>query len=485
MYQKTSTPFLPVTLALVAVLAIILLVYPLVFWPSLTKMEALWRNSETYMHAYLIFPISVWLVWRERHSLIGLPLQTALWPALLTTPFAIVWLLAYAIDVNFVSQFAAIIFLQCLLWALLGHKIFRVIWFPVAFLIFLVPFGEAANPILQQATADMVVYLLHMVDFPVYREGLYIYTPSAIFEVAVACSGLNFLLTSLVLSCLYSYLHYTRWYKALAFIVFTLCLSIIANGFRAFLLVVIGEKSNLSYGFGADHYYYGWLVFFIVIMLAFWLGAKFSDNDTPKPPQGSRLASVTRLNASVLVYLSVTLATAGYISRNIYLTDAPEQAVQITQSPLVSDKSNWGITFFDGLSRDHWITAQGAELFMATYAHRQRRGDMITWHNTLYQVNQWSITEQYNVGKLLNSHGFLHLVNTHGQKRTLLYWYQLGDYKTSNRVAFKLLQLIAILQGNTSPSIIYAVSMQSNAPSDDIHQQLIDIKNEHLTGLIK
>ncbi len=468
-------------------LPLLLLGYLWVFWPSLARMESIWRHSETYMHAYLILPISLWLVWRQRGQWLGLAPKTTLLPAIAAFPFAILWLLAYAIDVNFVSQFAAIFFLQLLLWSVLGHRLMRILWFPVAFLVFLVPFGEAANPILQNITADMVVYFLRLVDFPIFREGLYIYTPSAVFEVAVACSGLNFLLTSLVLSCLYSYLHYRHWYKAIAFIALTLALSIIANGIRAFLLVVIGEKSNLAYGFGADHYYYGWLVFFIVIMLAFWLGAKFADDEAPavSASHAAKSSKASKIAWVALLLLSLTMLAVGASSRSMQQTEVPEQPAQLLAvDQSIAERSSWGIQFYDGLTRDHWLSEDGVELFVASYAHRQQRGDMITWHNTLYRIDQWSITAQQDYGSRLDGYRVLQLSSPGGQRRSMLYWYQLGEYRTSNRIVMKLLQLQALLRGQNDPAYVVALSLSGHYSMDESQQRLLQAREQQLTGLL-
>ncbi|MCH8537246.1 MAG: exosortase [Alkalimonas sp.] len=483
-HEKQNRLGFPSQLLIVA--AVFLGAYLIVFWPTLARMELVWRHSETYMHAYLILPISIWLIWRERNTLALYPVKPTLLPALLALPLLVLWLLAFAIDVNFVSQLAAIIYLQLLIWSLLGHRMIRRVWFPVTFLIFLVPFGEAANPVLQRITADMVIHFLRLVDFPVFRDGLYIFTPSAVFEVAVACSGLNFLLTSLVLSCLYSYLHYTRWYKSLAFIAMTLVLSIIANGIRAFLLVVIGEKSNLTYGFGADHYYYGWLVFFIVIMLAFWLGAKFEDEEQDHKATEATTNTLShryKVPTLLLLVLTASLLVAGGLSRSMNETKAPEQpkSLYATQSSVIT-QSSWGIQFFDGLSRDHWQTDEGIELFVAQYGHRQDRGDMITWHNTLFHTDHWSITQQKSYGDRLNGYSILYLTNTRGQQRALLYWYQIGEVKTSSRVIAKLMQLAAILRGDQTPAAVKAVSVESHQDIAYLEQQLRQGQQQLLAG---
>ena len=40
-----------------------------------TAMVEIWRRSETFTHAFLVPPISLWLIWRRRQALAGLPLR--------------------------------------------------------------------------------------------------------------------------------------------------------------------------------------------------------------------------------------------------------------------------------------------------------------------------------------------------------------------------------------------------------------------------
>ncbi len=453
-------PILTFTLLLATLTAL----YLLVFWPTLQGMELIWRHSETYMHGYLIAPISLWLLYRQRQQLSRLQPEPTVLPAILALPLLLIWLLAYSININFVSQFAAVFYLQLLIWSLLGHRFMRYCWFPIGFLIFLVPFGEAANPILQQITADLVVAMLQLINMPVYRDGLYLHTASAVFEVAVACSGLNFLLSSLVLSCLFAYLHYQRLYKAALFIALVLLLSILANGIRAFLLVVIGEKSQMAYGFGADHYYYGWLVFFIVMFCSFWLGAKFSD-DNPVPA-AEVPAATSRSFKLAAIALVLPLSLAGVLSKTLPAEATPEMAARLfSDVPPPDTRAPWGIQFYDGLSRDHWHNSEGIEFFYATYANRQQQGDLITWHNTLFNLEHWSIRHARREGTLLQSYGVLELVNPQGQVREVQFWYQLGGYQTNSRVAFKLLQLRFLWLQKAERAEIIAVSSIHPDPS--------------------
>lgn len=43
------------------------------FWSTFYSMVEVWERSETFAHGYLIFPITIWLIWRKRHTLANIP----------------------------------------------------------------------------------------------------------------------------------------------------------------------------------------------------------------------------------------------------------------------------------------------------------------------------------------------------------------------------------------------------------------------------
>lgn len=467
---------------------LLLLLAVILFWPTLVQMESVWRHSETFMHCYFIVPMAIYLGWTQRHSLQGLTVTPALLPALLLLPVLGLWLSAYAIDVGFVSHVSQVVAFQLLLWHLLGHQIARKIRFPLLFLIFTAPFGESLTPVLQEMTADMGVALLRMADVPVYREGLYLHTPTSVFEVAVACSGLNFLISSAVIALLFAFLSFRTFYKQVVFVVFVLVLAILANGLRAFLLMFIGEKTNMAWGFGDDHYYYGWAVFALTMLLSFRVGERFADQAAPscdKQPGPSSSVNSTLVNSTAdnsepqpqlsgstsaqptpakSVWFSgmvamVMLAAFYPLRFMLPQTVAPETPTAVFSLDLSGDNgltidsqkltarpvNPLGSTFNDGIRRSAIQSSTGTLLFAADYAIRQRSGDLITWHNWLYDQKHWTITDRETVGPLTDSKQWLQLINAQGRSYTLVYWYQLGDVRSANKVVIKLLQLKAIL----------------------------------------
>jgi EpsI family protein len=65
---------------------------------------------------------------------------------------------------------------------------------------------------------------------------------------------------------------------------------ILANWFRAYLIVMLGHLSGNELAAGADHLIYGWVFFGIVIGIMFVVGARWSEPDAPLPavPQGAQ-----------------------------------------------------------------------------------------------------------------------------------------------------------------------------------------------------
>ncbi len=78
----------------------LLLIALIAFWPTLVQMEEVWRHSETYMHCYFIVPMSLYMMWQQKHMLTSMQFQPTRLPLLLLVPVAFLWLCAYAIDVG-------------------------------------------------------------------------------------------------------------------------------------------------------------------------------------------------------------------------------------------------------------------------------------------------------------------------------------------------------------------------------------------------
>ena len=180
----------------------------LIYWQTAASIVAIWERSETFAHGFVIFPISAYLIWRRRASLLAAEYKPDWRAALLLALLGIAWLLARAGGVLVFEQFALVAAIPLIVWAMLGWRAMSTILFPLAFLLFAVPFGEFLIPPLMNFTADFVVNALQLTGIPVYREGTFFTIPSGQWSVVEGCSGLRYLIASFTLGTLYAYLTY-------------------------------------------------------------------------------------------------------------------------------------------------------------------------------------------------------------------------------------------------------------------------------------
>ncbi len=67
--------------------------------------------------------------------------------------------------------------------------------------------------------------------------------------------------------------------RRIAFVALSLIVPIFANGIRAYLIVMTGHLSDMSLAVGVDHLIYGWIFFGFVMMLLFWIGSIWREDD--------------------------------------------------------------------------------------------------------------------------------------------------------------------------------------------------------------
>ena len=259
--------------ALFLLLAWILFLYR----DTAVSMVSIWYRSETFTHGFLVLPISLWLIWRQRHSIAARTPQPMAILLPLVAFSAFIWLLADLVAVNAVTQLAFVALLVLSVPTVLGRVAAAPMIFPLGFLFFAVPIGEFLLPQLMDWTADFTVLALRLSGVPVYREGLTFVIPSGNWSVVEACSGVRYLIASLTVGTLFAYLNYRSLKRRILFVLVAIAVPIVANWLRAYMIVMLGHLSGNKIAVGVDHLIYGWVFFGIVIMLMFAIGARWSE----------------------------------------------------------------------------------------------------------------------------------------------------------------------------------------------------------------
>ena len=254
------------------------------YWETTASIVAIWYRAETFAHGFVILPIVLWLIWRDRQRLATVPIA----PFPVALAFALVagfgWLVAQLAAVLGGAHFMLVAMVPLAVWSILGTAMLRALAFPLAFLFFAVPFGEFIVPVLIDWTANFTVWAVAASGVPVFREGNEFIIPSGRWSVVEACSGVRYLIASLVVGTLYAYLTYRSLLRRVVFIGISILVPLVANWLRAYMIVMIGHLSSNRLAVGVDHIIYGWLFFGAVMMALFWIAGYWRQDLAATPP---------------------------------------------------------------------------------------------------------------------------------------------------------------------------------------------------------
>ncbi|MBZ5653131.1 MAG: exosortase A [Acidobacteriia bacterium] len=240
---------------------------------------AIWIRSETFTHGFLVVPICLWLAWRSRAAVAATPARPW-WPGIAFVALAAaLWVVASAADALGVRQFALAFMLQAAIVTVIGLPMARVLAFPIAFLLFAVPFGEIFIPTMIEWTANFTVAALRFSGVPVYREVNLFVIPTGSWSVVAACSGVRYVIASLMVGTLFAAIAYRSWRRRALFMAASILVPIVANWLRAYMIVMLGHLSNNRLAVGVDHIIYGWIFFGVVMLLLFWVGSFWQEDE--------------------------------------------------------------------------------------------------------------------------------------------------------------------------------------------------------------
>lgn len=268
----------------VAALAVLAAAILLLFRHDAADIAAIWYGSSTFNHCLLIVPLVGWLVWQRWPEL--RQLAPAAWaPGLaIVAAGALAWLLGEAGGLALARHAGLALMLEGAVVGCLGKAVARGLAFPLFYALFLVPAGEELVPPMQTLTAKMSMALLGLTQVPARIEGIFITTPTGLFQVAEACSGVKFLVAMAAYGALAANLCFRSWRRRAAFFAGCIVVPILANGVRAWGTIYIAYRAHsLRFAASFDHVFYGWIFFAIVIAIVMGAAWPFFDRKANDP----------------------------------------------------------------------------------------------------------------------------------------------------------------------------------------------------------
>jgi exosortase B len=233
--------------------------YSPIYWAAANN--GLWQRDE-YAHGSIILVITLWMFWRLWMSLEKLeqPKSLPLGGVGLGVLGSGIYVLGRILDFSILEFGSQGLVAAGLIWMLGGRRALQLTWFPLFFLLFMVPLPgaliDAMTGHLKQWVSVIVELVLRWAGYPVGRSGVLLTVGNYQLLVADACSGLHsmFTLSSMGMLLMYINNRVSKIQNALMLLAI-LPIALVANIIRVMALVLItyhfGDEAGQSFLHGA------------------------------------------------------------------------------------------------------------------------------------------------------------------------------------------------------------------------------------------
>lgn len=236
-------------------------------------LNGLWATEEQ-AHGPIILALAIWLIYRSWPDMMekseGKPASSLGWAIF------VVALLFYIVGrsqevaafelCSFIGVLTAIILIKR------GGTAFRVLWFPLFFMLFMVPLPGTIVIMLTMPLKTAVSYvaenILFWMGYPIARSGVILQIGQYQLLVADACAGLQTLLTLESLGLFYlNVVRHTSLFRNVALVILIVPISFTANVIRVITLTLITYYFGDEAGQGFLHGFAGMVLFLSALIL--------------------------------------------------------------------------------------------------------------------------------------------------------------------------------------------------------------------------
>jgi exosortase len=224
-----------------------------------------WWSDPDYGHGFFVPLFSAYVLWRQRARILAAEMRPNNLGLLVTIGSICLLFLGSLGAELFISRFSLLVLCAGLILFLGGWKVLRVVSFPLAFLIFMIPlpaiiYNEITFP-LQLLASRLASSWLELVNVPVLRDGNVLVMSNYSLEVVEACSGIRSLVSLVALAVAYGYLAEHRPWVRYALTLLMVPSAIITNAIRIVIAGVSAHRLGPAAAAGFLHEFSGWLVF--------------------------------------------------------------------------------------------------------------------------------------------------------------------------------------------------------------------------------
>lgn len=247
----------------------------LLYFPAYVDLSQTIWATDKQGHGPIILIVSLWLLYQKRHEIASLPTRASPrtgWLLLLLS------LLSYSFgrsqDITIFAIGSQVTMIIALLLIFKGTAAVRSAWFPLFFMLFMIPLPEtlvaAVTTPLKSAVSAVGTSLLYAAGYPIGRSGVILTIGPYQLQVADACAGLNSMFTLEALGMLYmNLMKYSNPVRNVALAAILVPAAFVSNIVRVLILVLVTYYFGDGAGQGFIHNFAGMVLFMTALFLMF------------------------------------------------------------------------------------------------------------------------------------------------------------------------------------------------------------------------
>jgi exosortase len=229
-----------------------------------------WSRDENYSHGFLVLPFAAFIAWQRRRQLQHAPLQPTLAGAAVVAVSVLIYIAGRFGAELFLTRVSLIGVLAGAIAFVWGRAHLRILAFPLAFLLFMVPlpaivFNQLTFP-LQLVASSAGELLIRSCGIPILRDGNVLQLPGRTLEVVEACSGIRSIVTLLMLAVVVGYFTERRALRRVLLVLAAVPIAVLANAVRVAGTGVASEWIGPAAADGFFHTFSGVVIFGVALL---------------------------------------------------------------------------------------------------------------------------------------------------------------------------------------------------------------------------
>jgi EpsI family protein len=219
--------------------------FALCYAGAMAALVGAWATDYLYSYGFAVPLISGYVLWARSHELRTLHLVPDYQVGIPVTLVGAAMLLTGRLGALMtVQEVALVVTLAGAVLLLFGRDVTRVLWFPIAYLLLMVPIWNYPIGLLQVPSqilsGRIAVGLLHAAGVPAVQEGTLVILPRITLDVLRECSGVNQLIAVVALTLPAAYLWLESNTRRIALLSIAVTFVYLTNGLRVALVGFLG-----------------------------------------------------------------------------------------------------------------------------------------------------------------------------------------------------------------------------------------------------